>query len=63
MMVNMIDAMKRKITGISGKKADVNWYMIGAVIFAVMIIIILLILRKQSGGQEGILSAIFKVKP
>jgi len=47
----------------AGKKGDVNWYMIGAVIFAVLIIIILLIAKKQSSGQEGLLSWIFGVKP
>ncbi len=46
------------------KKAEgVNWYLVGAFIFGALVVIIMFILRKQAGGQEGIVSAIFKLKP
>ena len=49
---------------LNNKRAEgVNWYLIGAIIFAVLIIVIVMIAKGQAGGQEGLLSWIFSSRP
>jgi large-conductance mechanosensitive channel len=45
------------------KKAQMNKFVIGAIIFVILVFIIFLIIKRQTSGQEGLLSAIFGMRP
>ena len=46
-----------------GKRAEVNWYLIGAIVMAFLLIILIIIIRGQSGHWSDLLKAIFGMRP
>ena len=45
------------------KKAQMNKFVIGAIIFAILIFLIIMLIKGQTGNQGGLLDNIFKLGP